>query len=574
MSRWKYHLAAVAFLASQVPAFAAKAHWCDDLWESAYNIVVRPAADTISVPASGTANLEIFVQNNMGYALPNFELVADLGGTAVRATRGSQKVAGTLFPGEKAKYSLSINKTGGGQVAVEQINFSVHFGEGPQWGMYPMPNTAKATVIKKANGELSPAVPISPAPLASRGQSKQLVLAATTDFIDLQAGLDGLLQLYCAGRGSWNSNSVANLTSWCPTTDSTRCQTRALGSGSGTKYDYPKLWATVELAARKAHLGCARMGVLRDRLKCGIADPNLGFSGFAMIILGYLGEDPAARTFIGEKIAAGGELGTIAKAALLLLGNRADQTQYLADVQAGAQSTNHFVACACAAVLGIALRDDARVNSVLVPRAQWIEPDTSDNGKAMYAAHLIALVAWDRRGFAPNADDKGAVSFFEGGQASPFIPGDSCPGGATGMGGATTSGGTVATGGTIVAGGAIAVGGAITSGGSIALSGGSRSGGSMGLGGMLSTGGGTSLKSGGITAAGGSSIGSSAQGGAGPSKGGTPGTNPSATGGSVASTEGSSGCSLSPASHDQGAGLFLLVTLLFLSFWSIGRIRT
>jgi len=84
----------------------ASAHWCDDLWQSAYNIVVRPASDTVTVPASGSATLEIFVQNNMGYALPNFVLVGDVGGTAIVATRDSQKVNGTLLPGEKLTHPL------------------------------------------------------------------------------------------------------------------------------------------------------------------------------------------------------------------------------------------------------------------------------------------------------------------------------------------------------------------------------------------------------------------------------------------------------------------------------------
>lgn len=584
MNRWKYPPVIVASLVTMLVSAHAEAHWCDDLWESAYNIVVRPASDTITVPASGTAKLEIFVQNNMGYALPNFELVADLGGVEVQATRGSQKVAGTLFPGEKAKYSLAISKGGGGQVSIEQINFSVHFGEGRQWGMYPAPDAAKATVIKKASGELSPAAPVSPAPIASRGQSKQLVLAAMTDFIDLQAGLDGLMQLYCAGRGSWNSNSVANLASWCPNTATTNCQTRSLGTSSGTKYDYPKLWATVELAARKASLGCARMAVLRDRLKCGIADPNLGFSGFAMIVLGYLGEDPGTRTFIQEKIDAGGELGTIAKAALLLFGNAADKAKYLAEVQAGSQSANHFVACACAAALGIAMRDDARVNSILVPRAEWIEPDTSDNGQAMYAAHLIALVAWDRRGFAPNADDKGVVTFFEGGTPTPFVPGEACPGSAAGTGGTVATGGVVAHGGMMGTGGITSNGGSVTSGGTlssggviasggIALMGGNRkSGGTVATGGTTSTGGkitqgGARATTGGTTPA--------HTGGAGGTTGpnaGTITTDPLPSAGSAASTSGSpSGCSVSRPVNASGVPLVLLTLLLGLTLRRIKR---
>ena len=295
------------------------------------------------------------------------------------------------------------------------------------------------------------------------------------------------------------------ISSWCSSTSTTNCQTKSLGTSSGTKFDYPKLWAAGELAARKASLGCARMAVLRDRLKCGIADPNLGFSGFAMIVLGYLGEDPSARTFIQGKIDAGGNLGTIAKAALLLFGNSADSTKYLADVKAGTSSSNQFVSGACAAALGIVNRDDATINSVLIPKAQWIEPDTDDNGQAIYASHLIALVAWDRRGFAANADDKGAVTFIEGGTPTPFVPGDSCPGSTTGTGGtvAATGGTVAATGGAVVVtGGTVAVtGGAVAvSGGTVARTGGTvaTAGGSVaGTGGSLNLSGGTIVVAGG-----------------------------------------------------------------------------
>ena len=515
----------------------ARAHWCDDLWQSAYNIVVRPASDTVTVPASGSATLDVFVQNNMGYALPNFVLAGDVGGTAITATRGTQKVANTLLPGEKAKYTLTVKKSGGGSVTVEQINFSVKFGDAGQSGMYPTPSTAKAVVIKKVAGTTSPASPLAVKPSSTNGQSKQLEWTAVTDFIDVNAGLDGLMQLYCAGRGSWNSNSAAVITSWCSTTSTTNCQTKTLGTDAGTKFDYPRLWAAGELAARKASLGCARVNVLRERLKCGIADPNLGFAGYAMIALGYLGDEPAARTFIQGKIDAGGNLGTIAKAALLLFGNSADSTKYLADVKTGTSNANAFVSSACAAALGIVSRDDATITSVLIPRAKWVEPDTADNGQAMYAAHLINLVSWDRRGHAANAEDKGVVTYIEGGTPTPFVPGDACAGTTTpGTGGATATGGTttVATGGKPAA-----TGGTVTAaGGIVASSGGTV----VPVGGIVAATGGSPAVTGGKTVAAGGSV--PATGGLVVAAGGTvsvTGGTVTPVGGVVASTGGNTG---------------------------------
>ena len=35
-------------LASATLSAPAEAHWCDDLWASSYNIVVRPESDTVT----------------------------------------------------------------------------------------------------------------------------------------------------------------------------------------------------------------------------------------------------------------------------------------------------------------------------------------------------------------------------------------------------------------------------------------------------------------------------------------------------------------------------------------------
>jgi hypothetical protein len=87
----------IFLLTSQV-----EAHWCNDLWGSAYNLVVRPESDTVTVPSSGSASLNVYVQNNMEYALPSFVLAATATGATITATRQTQKVSGTLLPGEKA----------------------------------------------------------------------------------------------------------------------------------------------------------------------------------------------------------------------------------------------------------------------------------------------------------------------------------------------------------------------------------------------------------------------------------------------------------------------------------------
>jgi len=496
------------FLAIFILPVDARAHWCDDLWTSSYNIVVRPDSDTVTVGTSGSATMNITVQSNMGYAVPNFVLTAKIGTTAITATRATGKIAGTtLYSGEKVKYTLAVTKSGGGSVKVEDISFFVKFGNSSQTNCYPTQG-GQPVMVRKTDGTLYPSTP--PPGLSSIAapgggctgeltQARQLQYAAQTDFIDVNAGLDKLMTLYCAGRASWNSGSDAVIAAACTGT-ATDCTkgTRATAAGAGTKYDYPHLWAALELAVRKSSLG-TRLAPLRQRLQCGAADANVGFAGFAMMMLGYLGDDPGARTFLTGKAAGTGDLATIAKAALLLFGTAADKTAYEAAVTAGLTG-DAFVAAACAAALGIVEKDDAHVTSVLVPLAKWNEPDTSDNGQGMYAGHMLALVAWDRRGWAAQAADTGAVSFYESGTVTPT-------GGTTGTGGTAASGGTTGSGGTTAAsggitgssGGTTATGGSTARGGTTASGGNTVGGGSTASGGSTARGGTTGTATGGIT---------------------------------------------------------------------------
>lgn len=537
----------------------AEAHWCDDLWASSYNIVVRPASDTVTVPASGTATMTIYVQNNMGYLLPNFALTAKIGTTNVTATRQTQKTAGTLLPGEKATYSLAVSKAGGGSVSIQDISFLVAFGNSGQDKCYPTKG-ANAVMVRTSAGTLVPAPPppgldnpVNPGCTGDMTQARSLQYSAITDFEDVNSGLDKLLQLYCAGRASWNTGSDGVVAAYCSSTTATSCPAKVPTSGSGTKYDYMHLWTAGELAARKSGLG-ARAAVFRARLQCGANDADLGFGGFAMFMLGYMGEDPTARTFIEGKVTAGGDMGTIAKAALYVIGAAADKTKYKADLQTALKGTSVFAQMAAAAALGIADNDDATVSSVLIPGAKWTEPDTNDDGKGLFASHLLALVAWDRRAWAANAGDTGPVSFY--GDTSTAAGGS---GGGTG--GAPGSGGTPGAGGATAAGGSngnkdagsssdakTGLGGAQSSGGS--------SGGSTGT---TNAGGATTVVSGGsgagaMTGVGGGVVGGLAVVGGSTGAGGMKG----ATGGSIVAAGGeSSGGVSGSAGAVSGAGTTL-----------------
>jgi MYXO-CTERM domain-containing protein len=277
-----------------------------------------------------------------------------------------------------------------------------------------------------------------------------------------------------------------------------------------------RLWGAGALAIRKESLG-ARLPVFRERLKCGTNDGDPGIAGYTMFVLGYLGDEPAAKTFLQTKATAGGDMGTIAKAALYLMG---DTTQKEA-VQAGAKSTSVWVKVACAGALGIVDKDDASVTSIIFPEVKWIEPDNmgvpsspTDNGMGMYSVHILELVAYHRRGWVYRGNANGPVSFYgETNVATGGVPGT---GGTTvpGSGGVIGTGGTstpVATGGTtggrdasVGTGGTTATGGAAPStGGVVPATGGLTGGGVVPPGGQVAGGAPAVYATGGVSSTGG-----------------------------------------------------------------------
>ncbi|MGA2447085.1 MAG: hypothetical protein ABTD50_00240 [Polyangiaceae bacterium] len=407
----------------------ALAHWCNDLWMSGYNIVVRPATDTVTVPASGSASLNLWVQNNMGYPLSDFGLTVTATGYTVTATRATTAKTGFLLPGEDAEYTVSISKSGGGSLTSASLNFAVAFGSSGEDADYGTSSYGKPVMLKEASGALSPTT----ANITSGDQAPQLGDSVDADYGTGSTGLDSLLELYCTGRGSWNHNAESTT---CTSTTITTCTApTGLASGSATKYDYPKLWAAIELGARKSVIG-TRAASFRTGLECGATDADEGFAGIALIVLGYLGADTGAQTFLQSQVTAAGKTATIAEAALLLMG----VTTYQADVTAGVSSSDQFVADACAATLGIVNNDDTDVKNTLMANVTWTEPDTSDDGKGLYASHLLELVAWSRRGYAAGAADTGSVSFYP---ATGLTTSSSSSGGAStsssSSGGASTS---------------------------------------------------------------------------------------------------------------------------------------
>jgi MYXO-CTERM domain-containing protein len=549
----------VLLLALALPSADARAHWCDDLWSSAYDIVVRPDSDT--------SPRELYVQNRMGYQLTNFKLTATSasGGTVTLTPPTTLKVANTLLPGEKGTWKISA----GSPAKVEDLSFHVTFGNvtgalTTQYACYPVLDASPVMVVK-TDGTLFPdkiaGVPkdgTDPKPNTPNGCTygdvalgRSLQLQTVADWEDVNVGLDNLLTLYCAGRGSWGNNDKSvKPNSYCKDGSSTSCPATRPTVSPASRSDYMRLWGAGALAIRKASLG-ARLPVFRERLKCGANDGDPGVAGYTLFVLGYLGEDAAAKSFLQTQVSAGGDIGSIAKAALYLMG---DTTQK-ADVQAGVKSSSVWVKVACAGALGIVDKDDASVTSAIIPEVKWIEPDNmggeTDNGKGMYSAHILEIVAFDRRGWVFRGNAEGPVTFY----GEP--PGGT--GGAPGTGGATGSGGTSGGGGTTAnrdggrdapsdTGGAVGSGGISGGGGAPEASGGAPgSGGSPGVGGVTESGG---QGSGGAT---------KGSGGAAGSEGGSATVRSSGSGGATAGGQGkASGCQCSLDARSDAPALWFL----------------
>jgi MYXO-CTERM domain-containing protein len=544
----KSRLVLVVVLYLGLPSSHARAHWCDDLWSSGYDIVVRPDSDT--------SPKQLYVENRWGYQLTNFKLTAtsSSGGTITLTPPTTLKLANTLLPGEKGIWKI----TAGTPAKIEDLTFDVRFGDTSgatpkQWGCYPVLGASPVMVVKN-DGSLFPTAITgitNPKPPTGRGCSLGDVGLGTSlqdqtiaDWEDVDAGFDALMHIYCSGRGSWGvAGPVGNYAgegvspSYCKDSASWVCPTSRPTASPGSRSDYMHLWAAGALAIRKSALG-ARLPVVRQRLKCGANDGDPGIAGYTLFALGYLGDDPDARSFMQTQASASGDIGTIAKAALYMMG---DTTQKSA-VQAGVQSSSVWVKVACAGALGIVDKDDAPVNSALIPEVKWIEPDTlggtTDNGKGMYAAHILEIVAFDRRGWVFRGNAEGPVTFYGETAGS---------GGTTGTGGAVGMGGAVGSGGTS---GTVGPGGTTGNrdGGSDTRSG---TGGSMGSGGRSGGGGATTEPSGsgGSGGAGGSGgVGGSA------SSGGAGGADTQASGGASSSSNGSGGPSGKGGSSASSGG--------------------
>jgi len=410
-------LLALATLQAPAPALG---HWCNTLWQAGYNVVVRPEVDSVDVPTSGTATLAVWVQNNMGYPLYqfNFQAVTASGfNVSAQLDTSTRTVANYLMPGEKQKYTLTISRNGGTTLQAANLQFNMSFGlSSSQWGDYGTSSYGRDAVVRLSDGTLTSLTNLGAT--GADGQAAHLGAGARADYGDLMTGLDALFNEYCVGRGRFI----------CPDVNYNSCPARVTAISSD-KYQWQHLWAAEFLGARKAGYAStpSRLTTFRQRLICGSADDLIGFAAMPMLVLGYLGDNDTAHTFLENKVSGGSAAEqAVAKAALYVMGrtsDRDDRAFYRSAVQSGLSSSNVWIEMYSAAALGLADFNDTAVADHLIANVAWANPECSDSpcddGVGFTAAHLLDLVTWDRRGWATGSSDSGCGSYYRGCDQTP-----------------------------------------------------------------------------------------------------------------------------------------------------------
>ncbi|MBN1961995.1 MAG: hypothetical protein JW841_13700 [Deltaproteobacteria bacterium] len=465
MHQWRNLCLAVAILLAMFTSISiAYAHWCDCLWASRYNVVVRPESDSVDL-SNGANKLVLYVQNNMGYPLIKFSLeayseVADI--SIARATpvlNADAQGYHYLLPGENLRHELTLTPKAGTSVAnlaVEEIKFYIFFdhprdgddingsGTNDQGHSYSYdhyddePNTnnppGTGVVIQKTNNTLAPTT-LNFNTDRTNSQARHVNSSSKVDFgNDTQwpVAIDQLFDEYCAGRGSWSSEGGASCStsgiSCCGKNgtdygaDDSECDFDGVSNTSADNYDWQHLWAAGELAYRKDILTENQILALRKRLQCGWYDAHLAFKTYAAFALAYIDDDGSAtdadtQSFFTAKASDSKESAAarkIAQAALYLITNGGF---YASEVNAGLNDGEAYVEMMCAAVLSYVngAAADPNVINELINRVYWgpYGPDSNlTTAHGMLAAHLLNLLAWEQRGYQRLASYTGKVSFY------------------------------------------------------------------------------------------------------------------------------------------------------------------
>ncbi|MBW2530569.1 MAG: hypothetical protein JRI55_03770, partial [Deltaproteobacteria bacterium] len=456
-------LAALLALAVLLTPSAAEAHWCDCLWDSRYNVVIRPVVDSVEVPQTGQASFVIWLQNNMGYPLYDYSIEAYASGFTIsdpiidNPTR--EPYTNFVMPGERLRHEVRVARNGGGSTLnVADIGFYIYFGNDSvqprRYGSSYNSMPSSDTILKRfGNGAMVPADPNIQSDTVST-QARHVRSSARADFAGSSSArtsaIQDLMNEYCAGRHSWSSGDPGSpATQYCtsPPTGSndTDCPGQVWGT-STNKWQWQHLWAAGELAYRKDVVagisagGLTLLDVFRDRLRCGQDDNVFAFKAYALFILGYIGNGDftytessytgsSARAFLEAKAGSDAE-GCAARAGLLLLLPDTDSAygSTVSAVQSCLTQGNNFAEVVAGAALNMRDEDpgDNTMHDEVLARVGWNREPEASGGLDLFAAHVANLVAWEKRGWSADAEDSGVVSFYNEEDVAPRAPVPTC----------------------------------------------------------------------------------------------------------------------------------------------------
>jgi len=459
-------LAVLLALATTLAPVAASAHWCDCLWDSRYNVVIRPVVDSIEVPASGEVRFVIWLQNNMGYPLYDYSVLGYADGFTINNDSNilvdnptREPYTNFVMPGERLRHEVIVTRNGGGSTLnMEDIGFYIDFGSGnaqPQrYGSSGNSVPSSDTILKRfSDGAMVPADPNIQSDQLNT-QARHVRSSARADFAGSATHrTDAMFDLaneYCAGRHAWGSSDPGS-----PVTQN--CTSPPTGSGdtdcpgqvrntSTNKYQWQHLWAAGELAYRKDLLATMDVGsitlldIFRDRLRCGQDENVFAFKAYALFIMGYIGDGNftytdgnytggSARAFLEAKAGTSAE-GCAARAGLLLLlpGGDGAFSSTVSAVESCVTQGNGFAEVVAAAALNIRNQDpgDNHMHNEVLSRVGWDREPEASGGLDLFAAHVANLAAWSQRGWSPDAEDTGVVSFYNEEDVAPQAPNATC----------------------------------------------------------------------------------------------------------------------------------------------------
>ncbi|NMB74472.1 MAG: hypothetical protein GYA21_05010 [Myxococcales bacterium] len=407
MTRTRALVVAVAFfLAANMAAPPALAHWCTNIYNTPSRIIVKPERDTVFMNETigSQETLRVWVRNNFPYGISGVRLLASNSDFSVSCSPSNV----TVMPGENKLFTLTITRTAnnGDDNLNLKITLATHFSPHPSPGGNFNIDDNYYTKVLPTQSELD----------NSNGQAEHLMWQRYTELAATYpgaGGLDQMLQRYGHARLEYTADGGLD-GSWHPNEHQ--------DEDDGAGFDY---WAFDHAQMERGLIDLAKVKVSDPRVQEAFLrqmdDPNPTWRGLAAVLAAGFTPGPAVRTRIetmanqdtcvdsatcshypSGRFVSSDDARTLAKAALVILG----ETQYQSEVNTFCYANRGYDgwrSMVCAMALGIAGQDQP-VRDILIANTGDIEDLT-----ALWAGYLLSAVAEHRRG----PSGQGCVTFFD-----------------------------------------------------------------------------------------------------------------------------------------------------------------